>query len=229
MSLAEIHTKCGEIFAKELLREEGGNSLACDIWDVMTENVADCDNCIGENFNQLILSVNDNWFENYKPEGNQIQFYAYTYIFWLYLFIERMEFIINEIDPNRTFDPIKDFCRERKAMEEVRLWANFIKHPKHFFFVHWPTFIFIGEPFDKADNPMVITTSYLKDHYSNQEQAKPKELANNDKVVVQFPRLDILTTGFCKDLKEFFRFICRNDLVAKPLRQVSNRKFKSVE
>ena len=115
IDLQNIHAKCGEIFRSELLKEPEGNSCACDIWDVMTEGHDNCDNCIGENFNQLTLLLIDNWFEAYNAENVKREFYVYTYMFWLYLFIERIEFILKEIDPKRDFRPIKEFQQSLKT------------------------------------------------------------------------------------------------------------------
>jgi len=224
IDLAKIHTSCGEIFIKKLLESPNGRSIACDIWDVMTADGTADQNCIGENFNQLIQSIKTGWFEGYNPtDETQIQFYSYTYIFWLYLFLERIEVILNEIDPDRSFGPINEFYRTLKTMNEIRLWANFMKHPKNFIFVHWPEFTFVGKKINKIETTKLINTTYLKDHYSSEKQNKPEELTNNDDVVVQFPKLDLLTSGFCKELGEFINFICDNKMLRNKLRVKSNK------
>ncbi len=225
MNISLIHQECGKIFTEELFDKLDGRSFACEIWDVMTCNEDNCDNCIGENFNQLIDSIDQEWFKGYSPhEYARIEFYVYTYVFWLYLFYERIEFIINEIDPEAKFALIQDFRRGLKSMNEIRLWANFIKHPKHFMFAHWPEFKFIGQSFNKSDKSVIVNTAFLKEHYSKETDKKPQSLENNDRVVVQFPKLDQLTLGFCKDLKAFFRFICDNKILADHLKKKSNRK-----
>lgn len=225
IDLISIHEKCGNIFNSELLESPNGRSVACSIWDAMIGDDGSDDNCIGENFNQLIQTVKSGWFEEYKPKGNTIiQFYCYTYIFWLYLFLERIEVILNEIDPDRSYGPINEFHRSLKNMNEIRLWANFMKHPKNFIFVHFPQFSFIGKAISKTDNTKIINTSYLKDHYSSEKQNKPDELDNNDNVIVQFPKLDDLTLGFCKDLKNFINFLCENKMLRDKLRKKSNKK-----
>lgn len=223
-SLLELHKECGEIFKTELLEDPEGRSLACEIWDKMTCNEDNCDNCIGENFNQLVQRLIDDWFDAYEPVTENLDFYMNTYIFWLYLFYERIEFVFSEIDPDESFHLIQEFRRSLKSLNEIRLWANFIKHPKHYFYVHWPTFIFVGQHFAKKPDTLIINTSFLSDHYSSEKQDKPKKLENNCSVVVQFPKLDLLTKGFCKDFKSFIRFICDNDMVTNFLRKKSNIK-----
>jgi len=224
IDLEEIHKSCGEIFNNELLESPDGRSLACGIWDAMTGDDGSDENCIGENFNQLIQTVKSGWFDEYTPtENTKIQFYTYTFIFWLYLFLERIEVILNEIDPERSYAPINDFYRTLSTMNEIRLWANFMKHPKNFIFVHWPEFTCVGKIIRKNTNTKIINTAYLKNHYSNEKQDKPDELDNNDDVVVQFPKLNILTEGFCKDLTNFINFICENKMLRDKLRKKSNK------
>ncbi len=222
-TLQELHKECGETFKKELV-DIDGRTFACEIWDVMTMGEDGCENCIGENFNQMIHRIADEWFDNYKPSGESIDFYMQTYIFWLYLFYERMEFLFNEIDPTKSFLPVQELNRSLKTMNQIRLWANFIKHPKYYFFVHWPKYIFEGQIFDKKSDTIIINTSFLSDHYSSEKQEMPKKLENKCNVVVQFPKLDLLTIGFCKDFKEFIRFICDNSMVIKQLKKKSNIK-----
>lgn len=226
VDLTRVHTKCGKIFREKLLENPNGRSLACDIWDVMTgEGNNAKDNCIGENFNQLIQTVISGWFEDYKPNSDtRVVFYVYTYLFWLYLFIERIEVILNEVDPNRNYGPINKFYNGLKTMNEIRLWANFMKHPKNFIFVHWPQFTFVGKSLRKnSNNTQIINTSYLKEHYSNESQKKPATLNNCDDVIVQFPKLDVLTEQFCLELLEFIRFICDNKLIRDELKGKSNK------
>lgn len=224
IDLRAIHKSCGEIFNSELLESSEGRSLACSIWDAMTDDDGSDDNCIGENFNQLIQTVKSSWFEEYNPtKKTSLQFYTFTYIFWLYLFLERIEVILNEIDPDRIFPPINEFYRSMGTMNEIRLWTNFMKHPKNFIFVHWPEFTFVGRMFSKNINTKIINTTYLKDHYSNDNQDKPNDLDNNDNVIVQFPKLDLLTIGFCKDLTNFINFICENKMLRDKLRMKSNK------
>lgn len=223
MDLNEIHARCGEIFKRELLEQPNGRSYACEIWDRMTEGKDNCDNCIGENFNQLIQTFIDEWFDNYKPgEVSKIEFYCITYIFWLYLFLERIEFIFNEIDPKDEFHLIHSFRRGLKKMDELRVWANFFKHPKQFLFVHWPQYIFVGQIFHKDLDTIIINTSFLKEYYSSELQTKPKLLENKKSVVVQFPKLEDLTLGFCKDLKIFFKFVCDNKMISDFLKVKTN-------
>lgn len=225
VNLREIHEICGEIFNTDLLESPNGRSLACSIWDAMTDDDGSDDNCIGENFNQLIQTVKSGWFDEYNPiESTQIQFYTYTYMFWLYLFLERIEVILNEIDPERSYAPINEFYRSLGTMNEIRLWANFMKHPKNFIFVHWPAFTYVGKYINKARNTKIINTSYLKNHYSSEKQVRPEELNNSDDVIVQFPKLDILTKGFCRDLTSFINFICENKMLRDKLRKKSNKK-----
>lgn len=157
--------------------------------------------------------------------------WRYSYrVLYLYLFIlaililERIEFIINQIDPERKFGCIKEFHRNLKTMDEIRVWVNFIKHPKNFLFVHWPNFTFVGQKIEKTPNTILINTSFLKAHYSSERQDKPESIENKNEIIVLFPKLPTLTKVFCKELKEFIRFICDNKMIAQALEKKSNRK-----
>ncbi len=223
-TLLEIHKECGDIFKQQLLEDpRGSRSFACEIWDKMTCNEAACDNCIGENLNQLVQTVISEWFDSYQPNGQKIDFYVYTYMFWLYLFYERIEFVIVEVDPGSKYEPIQEFKRSLKTMDEIRLWANFIKHPKQFFYTHWPTFVFEGQKFEKNKDTIIVNTAFLKEHYSSEKQQVPKMLENNSTVVVQLPKLDRLTEGFCKEFLQFVRFICDNSMITNLLKKKSNK------
>jgi len=202
-------------------KNPGGRSFACEIWDKKTDGKDHHDNCIGENFNQLVQIVISDWFDGYIPtEYTRPEFYVQTYIVWLYLFFERIEYIFNEINPDRKFGPIQKVYKSLTTMEEIRLWANFIKHPKNFFFVHWPHYIFVDEYFNTEDpNSNLINTAFLKDHYSSEKQPKPIKLDNKSDVTVQYPKLPNLTAGFCRDLKQFFRFVCDNQMVIDELQK----------
>ena len=206
MDLEKIHRACKEIFDASLMQKNSGRSNACQIWDVLTERISGCDNCIGENFNQMIRAMRLEWFNHFKPssESDHPEFYIETYIIRLYLFLERMEFLFNEIDPDQSFALVQNYRNELKTMNIIRLWANFIKHPKEFVYVHWPIYIIEGEKYSKSDETILVSTSFLKDHYSSEKNIRPEHLKNKDTVVVQFPKIEELTKGFCKDLNSFF-------------------------
>jgi hypothetical protein len=128
-NLAEIHVKCKEIFEKELIELDGGRSFACKIWDVMTENKDNHENCLGENFNQLIQTIREDFFDNYTPSPHtKLAFYFTTYILWLYLIVERVDFVFDVVNKDNKSKLFADFKESNfKTSQLIKKWANFIK------------------------------------------------------------------------------------------------------
>jgi hypothetical protein len=115
--LETIHTKCHKIFRDKFFQNPDdfnndavkfyGPSSACRIYDKLTEDGAKQD-CIGENFNQLIQRIEGNWFENYKPTDD-LDYYFFNYCLLLYLFVERVEIIFNVINSDGKSKLFNDF------------------------------------------------------------------------------------------------------------------------
>ena len=219
-TLSEIHAECKAIFEKEFY-ETDWRSNACKVYDTLTEGCEDKEDCIGENFNQLIQQIVDEWFTNYKP-GAKVDYYFYNYILLLYLFVERVDLIfavVNKDDKSKIF---RDFHQmEFPALRRINKWANFIKHPKEFLFTHWPYFYFPDESPPTNPGDVVIDYEFIKQHYYSEKQPPPKVLENNNRVYVAMPDLVDLTQRFCNEMNVFFDFICSNKLVADFLRKKS--------
>lgn len=218
--LIEIHSKCSEIFAKQLIENENGRSFACKIWDVMTEKRENRDNCLGENFNQLIHTIKEDFFENYKPSSKtKLDFYFTTYIFWLYLIVERMDFVFDVVNKDNKSKLFSDFKEHNfKTSQLIKKWANFIKHPKEFIFSHWPQYVMEGVEIMNDDNTIIINAEFIKKHYTKSD-SRIMELENCASVIVNVPDLLNITTEFCKELNVFFDFICDNKVVADFLKK----------
>jgi restriction endonuclease S subunit len=81
-SLEEIHKACHKIFREGFFEvpEDTSNddvtwfgaSKACKIYDKLTDGDDTKQDSIGENFNQLIQRIDNNWFEKYSPILNSI-------------------------------------------------------------------------------------------------------------------------------------------------------------
>lgn len=212
-NLLAVHEKCGNIFEKELIEVDGGRSLACKIWDVMTEGKDNYDNCLGENFNQFIQTIRNDFFKNYKPSAETgLNFYFTTYILWLYLIVERVDFVFDVVNKDGKSKLFSDFKENNfKTCRTVKKWANFIKHPKEFTFAHWPGYAV--ESAEVADGTIVINSAFVEKYYSKSDTRVP-ELENNRNVVVVIPELANLTSSFCSELNMFFSFVCDNKIVS---------------
>jgi hypothetical protein len=212
-NLIVIHEECKKIFERELVEIDGGRSLACKMWDLMTEGKENCDNCLGENFNQLIQAIRNDFFENYTPSTNTgLNFYFTTYILWLYLIVERVDFVFDVINKDNRSKLFSDFKENNfQTCRLVKKWANFIKHPKEFIFAHWPQYVM--QEVEVISGTVVIDNAFVEKNYSKSDSRVPG-LENNNNVLVVIPELEGLTSQFCSELNVFFNFICDNKVVS---------------
>lgn len=225
-NLIEIHKNCKTIFETQLIEPDGGRSFACKIWDLMTDKNDAHENCLGENFNQLIKSINNDFFKNYTPsENTELHFYFTTYILWLYIIIERVDFVFDVVNKDNKSKLFSDFKENNfKTSQLIKKWANFIKHPKEFIFCHWPMYV-IEKPGIMNDNEtVVINADFIKKHYTKSD-SRIKELENCQSVIVLVPELENLTTEFCNELNTFFNFICENKIVSDFLRKKTTLEY----
>lgn len=219
--LGLIHTECADIFKTQLVDSETGVSFACKIYSKMTNGDGSGENCLGENFNQLVYKMVDDWFGNYKPTGN-LDFYFFNYILLLYLFVERVDFVFSVLNLNGKNKLFADFQDHNfKCLRKINKWANFVKHPKEFLFTHWPVYFIEGEDVTIGIDSVVVDTDFIFNHYFSEKNPRPAVLENNTKVFVKIPDLIILTKEFCKEINIFFDFICDNKIVADFLRRKS--------
>ena len=223
MKLPKLHKKCHEAF-KAGLYESGDTenvSNACKVYDRLIETCPDKDDCIGENFNQLIEKIELEWFQGYTPQTH-VDYYFYNYVLLLYLFVERVDLIFEVVNKDGKSKIFNDYHHTKfPVLRRINKWANFIKHPKEFLFTHWPTFYFADDKPEIRSGDVVINYDFIKQHYFNEKQPRPKVLENNDKVYVEMPDLVKMTESFTAELNEFFDFICNNHLVAEFLRKKS--------
>lgn len=236
--LVTIHKNCKEIFVKGFFQtdESGevnicGPSMACRIYDALTEGDGSKQDCIGENFNQLIHRLKDNWFDSYRPSGD-LDYYFFTYTLWLYLFVERVWIIFEVINPNDKSKLFSDFMQTNfKTLRKINKWANFIKHPKEFLFTHWPHYYLEGsQQIILEEDDIIIDTDFIFKHYFSEKNERPVKLLNNSKVYVEIPDMEKITDDFCREMNIFFDFICSNRIVADFLKKrstIENHYFDS--
>lgn len=219
-----FHKQLGNLFEKKLIRENGGPSILCDIYDKLTEGNEMGSNCLGENFNQLVQFIRIDFFKNYKPSTNtSVEFYFGTYIYWLYLIVERHEFLFEVINPDKKYKLIQDFKEKTfPTFKQVKDWCIFFKHPKEFMLCHWPTFVFDNDKdvLNRYEDQgyFKIDSKYVTDNFTVNKQRLP-HLENNPKVYVVLPELNDLTERFIHELTQFIDFICKNDLIVNFLRR----------
>lgn len=213
--IQELHIKNREIFIDKLWRKEKAHSNACNVFDALINGRENCADCLGENFNSLIVSIRKNFFEDYMPNiDTELSYYFTTYNFWLYTFVERIEFVFNVLNPDKKNEIFQNFYTENfQTLFMIRKWMNFLKHPKEFLFCHWPKYFEDGKiELMEPNNETIIDKKFIQQHYSNPNSRIPK-LENNQNVTVLIPNIEELTLNFCDELNSFFKFIAENKIV----------------
>ena len=232
IDLQELHKECHKIFrngffdSPEDIDNDNtkyfGPSSACRIYDKLTEEKDSGEDCIGENFNQLINRITDEWFENYNG-GSNLDYYFFNYFLLLYLFVERVDLIFEVINKDGKSKLFNDFhYKNFKTLRIINKWANFIKHPKEFLFTHWPRYYMKTESeITLEDGDIKIDTDFIFNHYLSESKPRPVILENNRNVYVEIPNIQDITTEFCREMNVFFDFICTNQIVADFLKKKS--------
>jgi hypothetical protein len=225
MSLSAIHRRCGDTFRAGLFPDADarqlGASSACKVYDALVGDCFQRDDCIGENFNQLLLRIAEEWFGNYRP-GSNLDYYFCNYVLLLYLVVERVDQIFDVINKDGKSKLFRDYHQKNfPTQRRINKWANFFKHPKEFLFTHWPRYCLAGEMPSVSAGDVVINYDFIKTHYFSETCPRPAILENSNRVYVEVPNLEDLTRHFCEEMDTFFDFICANKLIADFLKQKS--------
>ncbi|TAH42335.1 MAG: hypothetical protein EYC69_06095 [Bacteroidetes bacterium] len=222
MDLKIVHERCKEEFLK--LFPNGIESIACDIWDVCVADARETENCIGENFNQFFHLIKDCWFNENNNMVSMDRFYAETYLMWLYRIVAQVNTIFYSLEMSD-----KTKLWGLKTFQEIRLWANFLKHPKEFLHSYWHQWIWEGDDLVNRDTSTIIDKKYLEKHYSSDKDERPITLTKNMEVVIEYPNLIRLTTGLVEDFKSFKSFLCSDPQAIEKLREHGNLSYKISE
>lgn len=207
-----IFKECFEIFSKHML-DEMGEPVACNLHEAFGNISETSHNCLGCNFADSI-----NLILRYLRRNNElddIQHDVSTYIFLLYLFVERIDMVFRIIK-------LPDIDKENDyfVFRQIRRWANFIKHPKSFILTHHPEFDFENSDkiYDKKFSQIIndeFVFNYYKGYSNNNIQREKNEelynlLRNSQDVIVIFPDLEILTYNFCCSFNKFIDLVKNN-------------------
>lgn len=124
------------------------------------------------------------------------------------------------------FDIIQllDTYREKyfKVFQQIRKWANFIKHPKSFILTHHPEYDFENSEtrhdrqFSETINEQFVTEFYkgYSDSANQKKQNKElyRRLRNKKDALVLFPDIAKLTNKLCYSYNKFIELILTNDV-----------------
>lgn len=210
----EKFKECYDLFlAKAFDQDKIANS--CKIHNAFGGQEGQHHNCLGCNFadsSDMILR----YLEQHE-ELTDIQQDFTVYILLLYLLVERIEIVFDIIQLPDTYK-VKHF----KVFQQIRKWANFIKHPKSFILTHHPVYDFENSgTVHQQQFTETIKDSFVEQYYKghtdqNDQKKQNKELYNklrNKKdILVLFPNIAQLTDKLCYSYNKFVDLIINNDV-----------------
>ena len=210
----EKFKECFDIFSEKAISKDGYPN-SCKIHDAFGGLEGEHHNCLGCNFadsSNLILR----YLEKHE-ELTDIQQDFTVYILLLYLLVERIEIVFDIIQ-------LPDTYRDKhfKVFQQVRKWANFIKHPKSFILTHHPVYDFENSgmvhetQFSETIHEQFVT-EYYKGHSNPTDQKKQNaalynKLRNKKDILVLFPDIAKLTDKLCYSYNKFVDLIINNDV-----------------
>jgi hypothetical protein len=211
-----------EIFNSKMFECEtkSGETLMCSLNDAFNEFHENGHNCLGCNLEDHAVMIFE-FLDSSSHNSSELHFFT-IYNFLLYLLTERILEIKKIIG-------LPEGYRQDKfhIFKEIRLWANFAKHPKAFILTHHPTYVFeeSKDIVSLTKEKKQVNIEYLKKYYSGEDKNKynqlVKELRNRDNIVVVLPELRRYTIEFCEACKEFISIIHENKAYREILNDVS--------
>lgn len=161
----------------------------------------------------------------YPDSHEDLHYACITLLMLLYLLVERIYEYFSLIK-------LPDSYRQRhfQVFQEVKHWANFLKHPKSFMLVTHPVWEYEGlqETNSQQTNPkrIVIDTNFVKEYYrSDANNIKLyKVLARQENVLVVFPNPVSLMRRFTEAQEKFVAVITENEMIREMLESETMRK-----
>jgi hypothetical protein len=202
-----VFRECSEEFERRIY-PDGGVSIMCKLHATLASQCVSCHNCLGCNFAEETRSIR-NHLSQYDSFDDGFDAFRF-YLLRLYLLVERMDVILNLIQlPNEY--RYKHFT----VLNDVRKWANFIKHPGPFLLVHHPTYLFEDDTPVDVCYRVVIDQEFVRQYYSSDKETEIKKklwqlLANSAEVAVLLPNPIKLTQRFCEAIERFVSMIASN-------------------
>jgi len=192
--------ECYEIFENQVFDGDPRVSKFCwlHFWD--EEDKSRNHNCIACNLADQTGMIRD--FLSSYEHIEEIEYGFLQYVLLLYLLDERLRVIYSAVFQGED----NKFKIENPIFDEIRIWANFFKHPKAFLFTHHPQY-FESETFraieDKSEFQVIMDFEFVKKYYHKTSKKEQLEelagiLANKRNVVVTIPNL----VNFTKNISE---------------------------
>lgn len=199
-----------DIFITEHIGE-GGETLFCKIHD----NFPKGHNCVGCNLNESNIRI-ENFLIQYKL-FDDIHLTFTSFIILLYLHVESIYEYFEIIQLQESYR-YKHF----NIFQEVKRWANFLKHPKSFMLVHHPVWTYEGRKITNEGNleknkktSTIINSAFVNKFYAGNKKNRDlyNKLNKKADVLVCFPNPVELIKEFTKAQKKFSEMIANNEIV----------------
>jgi len=207
----EIHSEMVEavsIFTTKLF-ESKTYSTFCTLHKDLESNEMD-HSCLGCNLNDITIYARTQ-LEQAISMDNVNGMYMQI-IIGLYLVVERIDTILNLIKLDEEYRD-ENF----KTLRKIRKWTNFIKHPKSFILVHHPVATYEGCKFNSGllkNYKVKIGESFIAKYYSNNDKNEEllKTLQKNESVIIIYPNITKLISGFVDEMHLFNKTIRENKI-----------------
>src|SRR5437867_6995948 len=167
--------KASELFQKELCSSKAKDGslqpLPCRIHDVFRELNARSHNCIGCNFAGSTIAIDRGLKRIASSKDFEAEYDYSDYILSLYLFVERACMVFDIIC-------LPEGYRHRHfgVFQEIRRWANCLKHPNYFILMHHPVFQAGGAVDTSKAWEQVVDMPFVVEHYGHDAQSKSGKL-----------------------------------------------------
>ncbi|UKM65050.2 hypothetical protein GSB9_01612 [Flavobacteriaceae bacterium GSB9] len=213
-NLVVIFEKVFDLFISEHYDDEY-NTLFCSIHN----NFQKGHNCVACNLNDSNLRI-----ENFLIQHRSFKDINLTFTSFILLLYLQVESIYEYFDLIQLQESYK--LKHFKIFQDVKRWANFLKHPKSFMLVHHPKWTFEGRKIKneeddnlvaekiKRSNP-TIDTDFVNEFYSGDRKNRElyKKLNKKEKVLICFPDPIKLIKEFTEAQRKFVDVISNNEII----------------
>jgi len=206
-------------------KEVGSNDkwpIVCDLHESFAGDLFDeGHNCLGCNFAHYtwgLLRTTQAWatyLESCKdaPPIQLEDFYPTSVLFhWLNTLVDGYTDILKIIEFSNG-----RISRYFKCYKQIRMWANFFKHPKAMILTHHANYVFDRDNIPQEST--LIDEAFIDKYYrtSDNNKALFDILTNNDDVYVLLPDLFKTISSFANDTQAFIKLITNNELFKQEL------------
>ena len=221
--MIELHRHIEDIYklwTERMDKGENGVELVCKLHEKFKEIDPKGHNCFGCNLQDEVDRISD--ILSASTNLDSPNHFATIYLTNLYLLSERVFEIKKIIGLPRLY---KEEIFE--VFRTVKLWANFIKHPKAFVLAHHPLYA-INQVTDIKEYNLkeyiVVDNDFVKKYYSGEDANKYKYLFDtfqrNPYIFVKYPDLLELTKDFCNATEVFINIILENKIYLEILNDI---------